>query len=161
MKLFTRYYESPIGILEISGTDTYLTRVAFQESVKKAAPPLPMTTQSCPPIDACIQQLTEYFAGNRQQFDLPIQHQGTPFQLSVWKALETIPFGRTISYLGIARQIGNEKSVRAVGMTNGNNQFGIIVPCHRVIGSKGNLVGYAGDIWRKEFLLEHERKVYP
>jgi methylated-DNA-[protein]-cysteine S-methyltransferase len=158
MQLFTRYYDSPLGILEISGTDSYLTSVGFQDAVKKATPKLPITEKTGQPIEDCILQLNEYFAGSRQKFDLPIRHEGTVFQHTVWKALETIPFGMTTSYIGIARQIGNEKSVRAVGTTNGNNRFAIIVPCHRVIGSNGHLVGYAGDIWRKEFLLEHERK---
>jgi methylated-DNA-[protein]-cysteine S-methyltransferase len=144
--------------LEISGTDSYLTSVGFQDAVKKASPQLPITEKTGQPIEDCILQLNEYFAGTRQKFDLPIRHEGTVFQQTVWKALETIPFGMTNSYIGLARLIGNEKSVRAVGTTNGNNRFAIIVPCHRVIGSKGHLVGYAGDIWRKEFLLEHERK---
>jgi methylated-DNA-[protein]-cysteine S-methyltransferase len=158
MQLFTRYYDSPLGILEISGTDSYLTSVGFQDAVKKASPKLPITEKTGQPIEDCILQLNEYFAGTRQKFDLPIRHEGTVFQQTVWKALETIPFGMTNSYIGLARLIGNEKSVRAVGTTNGNNRFAIIVPCHRVIGSNGHLVGYAGDIWRKEFLLEHERK---
>ena len=100
----------------------------------------------------------EYFDGQRIQFDLPLEQEGSIFQQKVWAALTTIPFGRTISYLELSKRIGNVKAIRAVGATNGNNSISIIVPCHRVIGSNGDLTGYSGDLWRKKWLLDHEGK---
>lgn len=102
-------------------------------------------------------QLIEYFNGKRKEFHLPLVQEGTPFQLKVWKALQTIPYGETRSYKDIAVQIGNEKACRAVGSANNKNPIGIIVPCHRVVGSSGKLVGYAGGLDKKEFLLELEK----
>lgn len=102
------------------------------------------------------QQLQEYFSGQRQQFDLPLHFIGTHFQRQVWQALLTIPYGETRSYLQIARQIGNEKSVRAVGAANGKNPISIVAPCHRVIGSSGKLTGFAGGLEAKAFLLQLE-----
>ena len=101
----------------------------------------------------------EYFDGKIRKFYLPLKQEGPVFQQDVWTELCNIPFGRTVAYIDIARKISNEKSVRAVGMTNGRNQIAIIVPCHRVISNKGDLTGYAGGIWRKKWLLEHEAKV--
>lgn len=103
-------------------------------------------------------QLDEYFTGKRKEFDLPLAAKGTLFQKKVWNALCTIPYGETRSYKDIAIQIGNAKACRAVGMANHNNPIGIIVPCHRVVGADGKLVGYAGGLDRKQFLLELERK---
>lgn len=103
-------------------------------------------------------QLDEYFTGKRKEFDLPLAAEGTLFQKKVWNALCTIPYGETRSYKDIAIQIGNAKACRAVGMANHNNPIGIIVPCHRVVGADGKLVGYAGGLDRKQFLLELERK---
>lgn len=104
------------------------------------------------------EQLDEYFTGKRKEFDLPLAAEGTLFQKRVWNALCTIPYGETRSYKDIAIQIGNAKACRAVGMANHNNPIGIIVPCHRVVGADGKLVGYAGGLDRKQFLLELERK---
>lgn len=157
--IYTKYISSPLGALEISATDEYLTSVLFVEAQKKPSP-RQVETESIPKIITdYINQISEYFAGTRQEFDLNIQHVGTDFQKLVWKNLETIPYGKTISYLELSRSIGNEKAIRAVGTTNGNNKFNIIVPCHRVIGSNGSLVGYGGDLWRKKWLLDHEAKV--
>lgn len=103
-------------------------------------------------------QLDEYFTGKRKEFDLPLAAKGTLFQKKVWNALCTIPYGETRSYKDIAIQIGNAKACRAVGMANHNNPIGIIVPCHRVVGADGKLVGYAGGLDRKQLLLELERK---
>jgi methylated-DNA-[protein]-cysteine S-methyltransferase len=105
-------------------------------------------------------QLDEYFLGKRKNFDLPLSLHGTTFQLAVWKQLETIPYGKTKTYKDIAIGVGNEKAVRAVGLTNGRNPIAIVVPCHRVIGSNGKMVGYASGVWRKEWLLAHERNNY-
>lgn len=117
-----------------------------------------VTTTEEPLLKKCIVQLDEYFAGNRKNFDLPIYQEGTAFQKSVWNALTNIPYGQTISYLELAKRINNIKAIRAVGTTNGSNNNAIIVPCHRVIGSNGNLTGYGGGLWRKKWLLDHEAK---
>ena len=103
-------------------------------------------------------QLDEYFAGNRKIFDIPLYLQGSPFQLKVWEALQAIPYGEVVTYKDIADSIGNPKAVRAVGMANHNNPIAIIVPCHRVIGVGGKLVGYAGGLDIKQYLLDLESK---
>jgi len=107
-------------------------------------------------LDRLTIQLSEYFAGQRSKFNLPIIFQGTPFQVSVWKALQQIPFGKTICYAEQAALVGRPRSFRAVAQANGANPIGIVVPCHRVIGKSGNLTGYGGGLWRKQFLLELE-----
>ena len=105
----------------------------------------------------CYNQLDEYFKGKRHEFTFPYQLEGTSFQKMVWNALNEIPYSKTWSYKEIALSIGNEKAVRAVGSANGKNKLSIVIPCHRVIGSNGTLTGYAGGLWRKEWLLHHER----
>lgn len=157
--IFTKYIDSPLGELEISATEDYLTSILFVDAQKKPSPRKTETDYVPTVITDYVQQITEYFAGTRKDFDLKIQHKGTDFQRTVWAELENIPFGKTISYLELSRRIGNEKAIRAVGTTNGSNKFNIIVPCHRVIGANGSLVGYGGDLWRKKWLLEHEAKV--
>ncbi len=107
-------------------------------------------------IDLLIQQLESYFKSERTNFDLPLLFLGTPFQCKVWKKLQEIPYGETQSYLELARQLGNEKSIRAVASANGANALSIIVPCHRIIGSDGSLIGYAGGLHAKQKLLELE-----
>ncbi len=159
LKIYTKYINSPLGELEISATDEYLTSILFVDAQKKPSPRKVETDFVPAIIEEYLNQITEYFAGTRQGFDLKIQHVGTDFQKLVWEKLETIPYGKTISYLELSRRIGNEKAIRAVGTTNGSNKFNIIVPCHRVIGSNGSLVGYGGDLWRKKWLLAHEAKV--
>ena len=158
MDNFTTYINSPLGELEISATEEYLTSVLFVDAQKKPSPRKEISEYVPDVIEEYVKQITEYFEGNRTDFNLKIQHQGTGFQRLVWKELENIPYGKTISYLELSRRIGNEKAIRAVGTTNGNNKFNIIVPCHRVIGSDGSLVGYGGDLWRKKWLLDHEAK---
>ena len=107
----------------------------------------------------CVEQLIQYFNGQRRVFDLPLNQTGTAFQQDVWSLLTQIPFGKTISYLDLARKTGDTKATRAVANANGRNNIAIIVPCHRVIGSTGELTGYAGGLWRKKWLLELEAKV--
>ena len=107
----------------------------------------------------CIEQLIQYFYGERRNFELPINQQGTAFQQEVWSQLMAIPFAKTISYIELARRTGDTKATRAVASANGKNNVCIIVPCHRVIGANGELVGYSGGLWRKKWLLEHEMKV--
>ncbi|MBN1937224.1 MAG: methylated-DNA--[protein]-cysteine S-methyltransferase [Anaerolineae bacterium] len=109
-----------------------------------------------PVIEMALVQLDEYFSGVRRVFDLPLGLHGTEFQQRVWRQLLEIPYGQTASYAEVARALGNPQAVRAVGLANGKNPISIIVPCHRVIGSDGNLVGYGGGLWRKEWLLKHE-----
>lgn len=151
----TTYYHSPIGILKIIGNDDYIREVSFFDKVEKAIG----QKKNLPPlVIQCVEQLIQYFQGERRQFDLPIHQEGSKFQQEVWSELITIPFGKTVSYYDIARRIGDTKAIRAVGAANGKNNICIIVPCHRVIGANGDLVGYAGGIWRKKWLLEHEAK---
>lgn len=162
MQTETIYYKYPLGVLEIRSTQTAITHVLFVNSEWKgrqvdetqltfAAPQLPVTQQ-------CITQLNEYFEGKRVAFDIAMAQPGTAFQQTVWAALLNIAYGKTISYLELSKRLGNVKAIRAVGTANGVNNISIIVPCHRVIGSNGNLVGYGGDLWRKKWLLEHEAK---
>jgi methylated-DNA-[protein]-cysteine S-methyltransferase len=154
--LYIKHYSSPVGVLEISASETHLTHVLFREAQKKPSRQLDETPENSPIIEECIKQFDAYFAGKLKNFDLPLLPQGTDFQRNVWEYLKTIPYGKTISYLEFSRRIGNEKAIRAVGTANGCNPLTIILPCHRVIGSDGSLVGYGGDLWRKEWLLRHE-----
>jgi methylated-DNA-[protein]-cysteine S-methyltransferase len=143
------YYKSPIGLVEIGGTASAVTTLYFVDQRRT-----PCT--STPVVDRAIQQVEAYFQGRLSEFDVPLALQGTPFQQGVWQQLLAIPFGLTTSYQDVADAIGKPKAVRAVGAANGRNPVSIIVPCHRVIGSNGKLVGYGGGLWRKEWLLRHE-----
>lgn len=153
---YTTYYHSPVGLLKISGTEHYISEVSFFDKTQKP----PGKNKNMPQmLIQCIEQLIQYFQGERRVFELPIHQTGTPFQQGVWNELITIPFGKTISYLELARMTGDTKATRAVASANGRNNVAIIVPCHRVIGSNKELVGYGGGLWRKKWLLEHEAKV--
>ncbi len=156
--IYTTYYTSPVGLLEISGTNEGIIAVMFANAKTRPRLLLPETKDNPKCLDDCKWQLEEYFNGKRKLFLLPIIMQGTEFQKSVWQQLLLIPYGKTISYLQQARSLNNEKGIRAVASANGNNEISIIIPCHRVIGSNGELTGYAGDLWVKEWLLNHERK---
>jgi len=151
METFISYYESPLGRLRIAATDSYVRSVEF---VGDAAGPASLSSMGA----SCRAQLDEYFAGSRKTFDLPLQQEGTPFQQKVWKLLQDIPYGKTFSYQHLARQYGDLKAIRAVAAANGRNALAIIIPCHRVIGTNGTLTGYAGGLWRKQWLLQHEAK---
>jgi methylated-DNA-[protein]-cysteine S-methyltransferase len=142
------YYLSPIGLLEVGG-DTAIQSLFFVDAQREAV-------QSCPLVEEAIRQLTEYFTGERRDFDLPLEMDGTLFQRRVWQQLLAVPYGKTASYMDIANGLGNPKAIRAVGAANGQNPISIIVPCHRIIGSNGKLIGYGGGLWRKEWLLRHE-----
>ncbi len=148
---YTFNYNSPVGIINITSDHQFITSITFKNSNQP-------TTTSNFVIDNCIQQLDEYFSGKRIQYDLPIKLKGTEFQKNVWLQLLKIPFGTTISYLKLAQQLGDEKKIRAVGTANGSNNFCVVIPCHRVIGSDGSLTGFAGGLWRKKWLLAHENK---
>lgn len=160
-QITTCFYPSPLGTLQLKATDEALCSLMFINSYKgpriEVATEMPESTDN-PILLETASQLHEFFEGKRKVFELPIQATGTAFQQQVWQELSRIPFGETISYLELSRRIGNEKAIRAVGLANGSNPISIIVPCHRVIGSSGKLVGYGGDLWRKQWLLEHEAK---
>jgi methylated-DNA-[protein]-cysteine S-methyltransferase len=153
IKEYKTYYHSEIGLMEIVGTENGIVSVGFVEEKSMHDSGI----QPC--LEECIEQIDEYFRGKRREFSLDLQLHGTDFQKRVWSQLMKIPFGETASYKDIAASIGNEKAVRAVGNANGKNRISIIIPCHRVIGSNGKLIGYASGVWRKEWLLLHERKV--
>jgi len=151
--MFIDYIDTPIGVIEIQASSQGITRVDFSVLRNDAINTSEITHR-------CKQQLKEYFSGKRKIFDLPLDQQGTVFQKSIWTCLLKIPFGQVMSYQNIADMANNRKAVRAVGAANGKNPIGIIVPCHRVIGSNGTLTGYAGGLDRKAWLLEHEGAVF-
>jgi len=152
---------SPIGTLLLMGTREHLTGLYMERHDPAPSAAVQSGVRDDRPFSQVKRQLEEYFAGTRTSFDLPIQPEGTEFQRRVWNALLEIPYGTTISYLELARRIGDEKAARAVGLANGLNPISIIVPCHRVIGADGSLTGYGGGIERKRWLLQHEAKHTP
>jgi methylated-DNA-[protein]-cysteine S-methyltransferase len=156
VETFTTYYHSPVGLLKISGTKDYISEVSFHDTTQKNDG---SKTDLPPMLINCIEQLIQYFNGERRVFELPINQPGTAFQQETWNQLMTIPFGKTISYIQLAIKTGDPKATRAVANANGKNNVAIIVPCHRVIGANRELVGYGGGLWRKKWLLEHEMKV--
>ena len=145
------FYLSPIGLLEIRGSEKGIASVSFDAKVDNVI-------ESPPCLRECVSQLHEYFNGERKSFDLKFDLEGTDFQKKVWNELTKISFGKTKSYNDIAIKLGDKEAVRAVGNANGKNPLAIIIPCHRVIGSDGKLVGYAGGLWRKKWLLNFENK---
>jgi methylated-DNA-[protein]-cysteine S-methyltransferase len=169
---------SPLGDLVLTATETGLTGVYFPTSRHHLAVGSPSPEEPAPRearegvrsnlagetrglLDRVEAQLNEYFAGKRTAFDLPLEPSGTDFQLGVWELLRRIPYGVTTSYGELARRLGDPKATRAVGAANGANPIPIIVPCHRVVGSKGELTGFGGGIERKRWLLEHEGALMP
>lgn len=150
IKKYKAYYKSEIGLIEINGTEDGILSLDFVgESMDNFEIP--------PCLKECVKQLDEYFKENREEFSVNLLLQGTDFQKKVWRELIKIPFGETTSYMDIAVSIGNKKAARAVGNAAKRNKIAIIIPCHRVIGSDGSLGGYAGGIWRKKWLLKHEK----
>lgn len=143
------FLKTPVGYLEVTGSEKGIRTLYFLD-FKVKPQPVPIV------LRACMHQLEEYFHGNRRTFDLKLDLAGTPFQIRVWYELLKVPYGTTITYLELARRIDNLKAIRAVGGANGHNPLSIIVPCHRIIGSDGRLVGYRGGLKRKKWLLEHE-----
>jgi methylated-DNA-[protein]-cysteine S-methyltransferase len=154
-QLFHTYLHSPIGYIYICSTETEITRLSFLDNAEihhqknKYIPTI---------LNQAVLQLVEYFDGKRKSFDLQLAQNGTPFQKNVWETLGTIPYGKTINYLALATKTGDAKASRAVANANSKNEILIFIPCHRVIGSSGELTGYAGGIWRKKWLLELEAK---
>ena len=154
MEVYSSYLESALGLLKITCTDSHLTSLLFMDKQENDS-----DNTSNRLVEICKMQLEEYFSGERRLFDLPLGQKGTAFQDTVWQLLVQIPYGRTISYNELAKQYGDIKAIRAVAAANGKNNIAIIVPCHRVIGSNQKLVGYAGGLWRKKWLLNHEATV--
>jgi methylated-DNA-[protein]-cysteine S-methyltransferase len=150
--------ESPIGALMLVGDRGRLRGLHFVEGRRRYEPRAGWVA-SAEPFEEAARQLAEYFAGTRRAFELTLDAAGTPFQRGVWSALERIPYGETISYAELALRIGNPRAVRAVGLANGSNPIALVVPCHRVIGANGSLVGYGGGLERKTFLLDLERRI--
>ncbi|WP_180120433.1 methylated-DNA--[protein]-cysteine S-methyltransferase [Acinetobacter sp. YH12086] len=158
MQLSYQFLNSPVGQLKLVAHETALVAVLWEnENPNRVRLAALVEDLQHPILLKTAQQLNEYFAGKRQQFDLPLDFEGTAFQQQVWQALLTIPFGETRSYKQIAEQIGNVKAVRAVGAANGKNPISIIAPCHRVVGANGKLVGFAGGLENKEVLLKIEK----
>ena len=149
------YFETPIGELLLAGETDALSMIGFPKGAMRRDPESDWIYNEDPFVTA-RQQLTEYFDGERKEFDLPLRLDGTEFQVSVLEALQEIPYGETTSYGAIAKQIGRPKAMRAVGAANGRNPIPIIVPCHRVIGSSGDLTGFGGGLDTKEALLRLE-----
>ena len=143
---------SPIGALSIYGDAMGISEVVFRESE--------ITSEQIPDsLKDAVNQLTEYFEGKRNHFNLQLNPKGTDFQKKVWQQLQQIPFGKTTSYQAMANLLGDPKVIRAAASANGKNPIAIIIPCHRVIGSDGSLTGYAGGLHRKKWLLEHESPI--
>ncbi len=151
--MFTTHHRTPLGIARITADDNYITAISILEEEIAAEPP--QTTL----LKTAMQQLDEYFAGERKIFDLPIKQTGTDFQQQVWQQLLKISYGATITYAQQSSQMNNPLAIRAIAAANGKNNLWVVVPCHRVIGSDGSLTGYAGGLWRKQWLLEHEAKI--
>jgi len=145
----TVYIKTPLGIAMIIGDENGVSVISVQDS-GAVSERVPLELQQV------VSQLNDYFQGKRNHFDFPLNPEGTPFQQKVWSALLEIPFGKTVSYLELSKKLGDVKAIRAVASANGKNPLWIVVPCHRVIGTDGSLTGYAGGLWRKKWLLEHE-----
>ncbi|MBI9040454.1 MAG: methylated-DNA--[protein]-cysteine S-methyltransferase [Lutibacter sp.] len=144
------YYKTPIGTAKIIGDENGITSVSVIDEEIETSKKIP----TC--LKDCVQQLEEYFKGKRTNFNLTLNPKGTEFQQKVWDELLKVPYGKTRTYLEQSKKLGDVKAIRAVASANGKNPIWIVIPCHRIIGSNGSLTGYAGGIWRKKWLLEHE-----
>ena len=145
----TAYINSPLGITKIEGDGNGISIISVLSEGEISAK-IPKILQEA------VTQLQDYFEGNRTEFTFKLNPKGTEFQQKVWQELSNIPFGKTTSYLDLSKKLGDVKAIRAVASANGKNPLWIVVPCHRVIGSDGSLTGYAGGLWRKQWLLDHE-----
>lgn len=148
---YLNYFSSPLGLLAIESDGQGISGLSFKDKVEKQEHHSPL-------LDHCKEELAAYFKGELKEFTVPLSLQGTPFQRKVWQALKKIAYGQTATYGEIARMIGNPQAVRAVGGANNKNRVAIIIPCHRIVGSKGQLTGYAGGLERKKWLLMHESR---
>lgn len=150
---YREYFESPAGWVEVTANGDSIVSVLFKGRVKaENLHPGPLT-------NLCTGQLKAYFKGDLKSFSLPLHPEGSLFQLEVWKAVSLIEYGKVTTYNDLSRKLGKPRAVRAVGAANGKNKLLMVIPCHRVIGADGNLVGYAGELWRKKWLLDMEAKV--
>ena len=147
------YYQTPVGIARIIAEDGFINSISIRDEELGVLP----TDNAV--LQMAMQQLDEYFAGERKVFDLPLKQTGTDFQQQVWQQLLKIDYGTTISYGQQSKLMNNPLGIRAIAAANGRNNLWIVVPCHRVIGTDGSLTGYAGGLWRKKWLLEHEARV--
>ncbi|MFW5718756.1 MAG: methylated-DNA--[protein]-cysteine S-methyltransferase [Halanaerobium sp.] len=147
----TVYFNSPIGLIELQADRSELMSLKFQDKKR-------YQEEETAVLKAAREQLKDYFEGTRKEFKLSLRVEGTDFQKSVWRQLREIPYGNTFSYKEVAEAIGNNKAYRAVGNANNKNSIPIIIPCHRVTASNGEIGGYGAGIWRKKWLLEHESK---
>jgi methylated-DNA-[protein]-cysteine S-methyltransferase len=147
------YFRTPVGIARIIEEDGFIASVSIRDEEHEIEP------ASTKLLQTAIDQLNEYFAGTRKEFTFPIKQEGSEFQQQVWDELLRIPYGATITYAQQSNQMNNPLAIRAIASANGRNHLWVVVPCHRVIGSDGSLTGYAGGVWRKKWLLEHEAKV--
>ena len=145
----TTYIKTPLGIAKIIGDEDGISIISVSDEGDSSST-IPMVLQEA------VSQLNDYFEGKRNDFTFKLNPSGTEFQQKVWKGLLEIPFGKTMSYLELSKKLGDVKAIRAVASANGKNPLWIVVPCHRVIGTDGSLTGYAGGLWRKKWLLEHE-----
>ena len=145
----TAFLNSPLGITKIVGDENGISIISIL-SEGEISKTIPIELQEA------VSQLQEYFEGKRTDFNFKLNPKGTEFQQKVWKGLLEIPFGKTMSYLELSKKIGDVKAIRAVASANGKNPLWVVIPCHRVIGTDGSLTGYAGGLWRKKWLLEHE-----
>ena len=155
------FYQSPIGILKITQSGDAIAGICFVQGDDSRGQDFYSPGSFKPTtvlMEDCKQKLDRYFSGDLFEFDLRLLQPGTAFRQSVWNELVKIRYGKTESYLSLSRKLGNVKAIRAVGTANGKNNIAIVVPCHRVIGSNGSLIGYAGELWRKKWLLDHEAK---
>jgi methylated-DNA-[protein]-cysteine S-methyltransferase len=151
-KMQTAFINTPLGTTKIKGDENGICVISIlQEGEISKTIPLELKT--------AVKELEEYFEGNRTDFTFLLNPKGTVFQQKVWEELLKIPYGKTISYLELSKKLGDVKAIRAVASANGKNPLWIVVPCHRVIGADGSLTGYAGGLWRKKWLIEHENPV--
>jgi methylated-DNA-[protein]-cysteine S-methyltransferase len=150
--VYKAYYNSPIGTVEIVSDENYILSLSFVDNATEN------NLDNAPEIlQSALQQVEEYFQGKRSVFDVKLKAEGTEFQQKVWQRLVEVPYGNTAGYGEIAAAVGNSKACRAVGGANNKNKIAIMIPCHRIVGADGSLTGYAGGLWRKEWLLKHEK----
>ncbi len=148
--MYTAHLKTPLGTARIQGDENGISSISVLDAEDNSEMEIPIELKDA------VTQLREYFEGSRKRFDLKLNPSGTEFQKKVWEELQNIPFGKRISYLDLSKKLGDVKAIRAVAAANGKNPIWIVVPCHRVVGSKGEMVGYAGGIHRKKWLLNHE-----
>ena len=146
----TAYINSPLGITKITGDENGVAVISIMSEAKEISAEIPES------LKEAVAQLNDYLEGKRRDFTFRLNPSGTEFQQKVWKSLLEIPYGKTMSYMDLSKKLGDVKAIRAVASANGKNPLWIVVPCHRVIGTDGSLTGYAGGLWRKKWLLEHE-----